>query len=116
MTITDGSGVNTTAGTKPRLYYKKSTDANTYVGNTSADNGWKYVEATGAGPFNFLTSYALLQSAVVAGDIIQYFVVAQDLAATPNVGINSGTFNAVPTSVALTSPIPRECRRIGGAL
>ena len=104
ITITDLSGVNTTAGTKPRLYYKKSTDANTYAGNTNADNGWKFVEATNAtSPFTFTTSYALLQSAVAAGDVIQYFVTAQDLAGTPNVGINSGIFNAIPASVALTA-------------
>lgn len=101
--ITDLSGVNTTPGTKPRLYFKKSTDANTYAGNTSADNGWKYVEATNAAsPFSFTTDYSLLQSPVATSDVIQYFVVAQDLAGTPLVGINNGTFAATPASVALT--------------
>ncbi len=104
-TINDGSGVNVTAGTKPRLYYKKSTDANTYVGNTSADNGWKYVEASNAvTPFSFTIDYSIINGgSVTAGDMIQYFVVAQDNAGTPNIGINSGTFAAAPTSVALTS-------------
>ncbi len=103
-TITDPSVVNVTPGTKPRLYYKKSTDANTYVGNTSADNGWKYVEASnGASPFSFTMNGALLQTAIAAGDVIQYFVVAQDQNGTPNVGINSGTFAATPASVNLTS-------------
>lgn len=104
VAITDGLGVDVNPGTKPRLYFKKSTDANTYAGNTNADNGWKYVEASnGATPFSFTTNYALLQAPVVVGDIIQYFVVAQDIAGTPNVGINSGTFAAAPTSVALTA-------------
>lgn len=103
-TITDASGVNTTSGTKPRLYFKKSTDANNFVGNTSSDNGWKWVEASNSSsPFSFTTNYSLLQSAVAGGDIIQYFVVAQDLFGTPNVSINSGTFAATPSSVALTS-------------
>jgi hypothetical protein len=103
-TITDASGINNTPGTNPRLYFKKSTDANTYAGNTSGDNGWKYVEASNASsPFNFTTDYSLLQSPVTGGDIIQYFVVAQDLAGTPNVSINSGTFAAAPSSVALTA-------------
>lgn len=103
-TITDGTGVNTTAGTKPRLYFKKSGDANTFAGNTSANNGWKFVEATNSSsPFSFTLDYSLLQSAVVATDVIQYFVVAQDTAPTPNVGINSGVFNATPSSVALTA-------------
>jgi|GEM_PF-1594490 len=103
--ITDLSGVNTTAGTKPRLYYKKSTTANAFVGNTSSDLGWKYVEASnGSSPFTFTLNYAILDGAAPApGDVIQYFVVAQDLVTTPNVSLNSGTFNANPASVALTA-------------
>ncbi|MBK7818535.1 MAG: hypothetical protein IPJ60_14080 [Sphingobacteriaceae bacterium] len=94
-TITDPSNINTTVGTKPRLYYKKSTEANTYVGNTVANNGWKYVEASNASsPFNFTINYSLLFTGgnVVAGDIIQYFVTAQDLAAPVHVGLNNGGF------------------------
>ncbi|MFM8486498.1 MAG: beta strand repeat-containing protein, partial [Bacteroidota bacterium] len=103
-TITDASGVNVTTGTSPRLYYKKSTDANTYAGNTSADNGWKFVETTStSSPFTFTMDAGLLQSPIVTGDNIQYFVVAQDNATTPNVGINSGTFTTAPASVGLTS-------------
>ena len=99
VVITDpGSGVNITTGTKPRVYYKKSTDAND-------ETGWKEVEANGAStPFDFTINYSLLADGSVSiGDIIQYFVVAQDLAGTPNVGINSGTFATTPSSVALTS-------------
>lgn len=106
VAITDPSGVNTSAGTKPRVYYRKTTNANTYVGNTSATNGWKYVEtSSGSSPFSFTINYALLypSGTVSPGDEIQYFVVAQDLATTPNVGINAGNFNAQPTSVALTA-------------
>ncbi|MEO6253340.1 MAG: T9SS type A sorting domain-containing protein [Ferruginibacter sp.] len=105
VTITDaGSGVNIAAGTRPRLYFKKSTNANTFLDNTSGTDGWKYVEATGVAgsPFSFTTNYLLINGGVAIGNIIQYFVVAQDLAATPNVAINSGVFNATPTSVALT--------------
>ncbi|MFN8305987.1 MAG: hypothetical protein U0T79_04365 [Ferruginibacter sp.] len=105
VTITDGSGVNITAGTRPRMYFKKSTNANTFNDNTNATDGWKYVEATGAGgsPFDFTTNYALVNGGVTNGDVIQYFIVSQDNAGTPNVGINSGTFAAAPASVALTS-------------
>ena len=103
--ITDPTGINTTAGTKPRIYYKKSTNANTFNDNTSATDGWKYTEATNAAsPFSFSVDYSILQGgSVTAGDIIQYFVVAQDLNGTPRVGLNAGAFTTQPTSVALTA-------------
>ncbi len=106
VAITDSNGVNTTAGTKPRLYYKRSTDTNAWNSNTSSTAGWKYVEANGASsPFDFTINYSLLNggTGVSAGTTVQYFVVAQDLASTPLVAINSGAFAATPSSVALTS-------------
>ncbi|MBI5473305.1 MAG: T9SS type A sorting domain-containing protein [Ignavibacteriae bacterium] len=107
VSITDASGVNTSSGTRPRLYYKRSTDANTYNDNTSGTDGWKYNEAAGGGgsPFSFTINYSLLNggTGVATGQVVQYFVVAQDLAGPPNIGINSGTFNSAPSSVALTA-------------
>lgn len=104
-TITDPSGVNTTAGTKPRLYYKKSTNANTFNDNTNATDGWKYVEASNStSPFSFTIDYtALLGGTVSAGDIIQYFVISQDLAGTPNVSMNAGGFTLNPATVNLAA-------------
>lgn len=109
-TITDASGVNTTSGTRPRLYFRKSTNANTFAGNTSADNGWKWVEANNtSSPFDFTINYALLTGgAANPGDVIQYFVIAQDIAATPNVTFSAGGsnlmgFNSLPTSVNITA-------------
>ncbi len=103
VTITDPTGVNVSPGTKPRVYYKKSTDNNNIVDNTVFTDGWKYAEANGTtSPFDFTITYSnIFGGSVTTGDVIQYFVVAQDLASTPNVGINSGTFNTTPTSVAL---------------
>ena len=105
-TITDNDGVNTTVGTMPRVYYRRNSDANTYNSNLSGTNGWKYAEATNtAGPFSFTINYSLLWggAGVSSGQIIEYFVVAQDLVATPNISINSGSFNAAPSSVVLTA-------------
>lgn len=104
-TITDPSGINTTAGTKPRLYYKKTTNANTFIGNTSADDCWKFVEATNSStPYSFNINYALLLGgSVSAGDVIQYFVTAQDLNSTPNIGLNNGGFTSQPASVNLSA-------------
>jgi hypothetical protein len=104
-TITDVSGVNTTAGTRPRIYYKKSTNANSLPAtNDNTTDGWKYTETSNtSNPFSLLIDYSRIFGGVAGGDVIQYFVVAQDLASTPNVNINSGTFAAQPASVALTS-------------
>lgn len=106
VTITDASGVNVDPGTKPRVYYKRLTDANEYNNNGPSTDGWKYAEANGSSsPFDFTIDYSLLNggSGVTTGDQVQYFVVAQDLAGTPNVGINSGAFASTPLSVDLTS-------------
>jgi Ig-like domain CHU_C associated len=106
-TITDFTGVNTTAGSKPRVYFKKSTESNVYSPaspNNSTYNGWKYVEATGTAPnFSLTINYSLLTSPVAAGETINYFVVAQDVLATPNVGANVAILQAgvCPTSVNL---------------
>lgn len=104
-TITDPSGVNNTPGTAPRLYYKKTTNTNTFNTNTNATDGWKYVQASNTtSPFSFTIDYTLLfGGSVAAGDVIQYFVVAQDLNGTPIVGINAGGFTTQPTSVNLTA-------------
>ena len=101
--ITDLSGVNTTTHL-PRIWFKKSTESNAYNGNTSADNGWKYAVALNtSSPFQFSIPYGLLNSTLVAGDIVQYFVSAEDLAPLPNAGIQSGTFpiGYIPTSADL---------------
>jgi hypothetical protein len=106
VSIVDADGVNTADGTKPRLYYKRSTEANVYNSNDNSTDGWKYVEtSSGSSPFSFTIDYSKLNggTGVSEGTIIQYFVVAQDLASTPNIGINSGTFNSPPSSVNLTS-------------
>lgn len=83
VAVADGDGVDGNAGTRPRVYFKRSTDANEWNDNTSASDGWKYVEASGAtSPFDFTIDYALLNggTGVAATDVVQYFVVAQDLA------------------------------------
>lgn len=102
-TITDASGVNVAPGTKPRLWFKKSTDNDALpTSNNASGNGWKYVEATNnTSPFTFTFDYSLLSTPVMAGDSISYFITAQDLASTPNVGANLAIFATPPTSAAL---------------
>ncbi len=104
--IIDPDGVNGTAGTAPRIYFKKSSDANVFGGNTSGDNGWKWTESTGTSPFNFTIDYSIINGGSVAlADTIQYFVVAQDLAGTPAVASNPST-GFVGTSVSTITSAP----------
>ncbi len=101
ITITDPSSVNTTTA-KPRAYYKKSTDTDAYNNNTNGTNGWKFVEAIGTtSPFDFTIDYSKLHTTPDVGNTIQYFIVAQDEALTPNVGIYSGSFANAQSSVDL---------------
>jgi hypothetical protein len=80
-TITDNSGTVAGGANAPRFYFKKSTDADVFgVPNNSTGNGWKYVvTSSGSSPYSFNVDYSLLTGGgVTAGDVIQYFVVAQD--------------------------------------
>jgi len=118
--ITDLSGgINVTSGTKPRLYYKTSTNANAFVGNTNADNGWKWVEATGStSPFDFNIDYSILNGTVTNGTVINYFVVVQNVATTPAVRFNPA-IGAVGTTVAtsgMTAPTTPNSYTIVSAL
>lgn len=104
VNISDRTSVNTSAGTSPRLYFKKTTDANTYIANTNTNNGWKYVESTSTtNPFSFTIDYSLFNTLVAAGDTIQYFVIAQDGSTPSNVSVNSVILNSSASTVDLTS-------------
>lgn len=103
--ITDQSGVNNSTY-KPRCYYKRSTDGNVINDNTNATDGWKYVVSNGTtSPFDFTIDYSILNggTGVVTGNVVQYFVIAQDLVGTPNVGSNQATFSTAPAIDSLVS-------------
>lgn len=78
-TITDGIGVSGGANL-PRIYFKKTSDANVFGGNTSSDNGWKYTLATNTtSPYSFTLDYSIINGGTVSpGDAILYFIMAQD--------------------------------------
>ncbi|HZV70714.1 MAG TPA: hypothetical protein VFG10_14265 [Saprospiraceae bacterium] len=102
--ITDVSNVEGSTGIRPRVYYKRSTDANVFNDNTNATTGWKYAEAnTSVSPFDFTIDYTLLSggAGVAVGNTVQYFVVAQDQHAPVNLGLQSGVFNVEPSTVVL---------------
>jgi hypothetical protein len=103
-TITDASGVASGANA-PRLYYKKSTssDPNNNIATTNDNtvNGWKYVVASGSGPYSFSIDYSLLPGGFTTGDSMMYFVIAQDVSG--NVGTVVASISPCPTNVQLTS-------------
>lgn len=81
--ITDISDVETLPGLSPRFYYKRNYDTNAFIGNYSYNKGWKYVEASGTtSPFSFTIDYGKLYNnssgVMKPGDIVEYFVTAQD--------------------------------------
>ncbi|HRE41666.1 MAG TPA: hypothetical protein PLG90_10045 [Ignavibacteria bacterium] len=105
--IDDNSGVDVSPGSKPRIYYKKSTDDNVFIGNTSGDNGWKWTKATNStSPFSFEINYSIVfGGSVSTGNTIQYFIVAQDSAVPANVGSNPSP-GFVATSVGSITSAP----------
>jgi len=104
-TIRDISGINVTSGTAPRLYYKKSSNTNELNDNTSATNGWKWVETSSlTNPYDFTIDYSKLYGGTASfGDRILYFVVAQDILGIPKVSSKTCTFAVSPSGVNLTS-------------
>ena len=99
-TITAAAGgVNTSSGTRPRLYYKKSSENNAFgnypADNASSFNGWKYVESTNSGSsFSFAMDYSKFSSPLAPGDSVTYFIIAEDNAPTPNVVVSVAGFSA----------------------
>lgn len=103
--ITDKSGVNNAVGFKPRLYFKKSTDSNIFVSNSSADIGWKYVEATNTtSPYHFNPNFNLLHGDTPSNNTyVQYFILAQDLSPKSNISFMRARASGTALSVNLQS-------------
>lgn len=102
-TITDYSGVNKT-NSAPRLYYRATKNSNSWVGNSSSQDGWKYSTATISGDqYTFTLDYNKLNGGMQVGDIIEYFIIAQDVAPTQNISVSRGFFSVTPTSTDLNA-------------
>ncbi|MEP7010694.1 MAG: hypothetical protein ABJC13_10255 [Acidobacteriota bacterium] len=104
-TITDvGSGVPTTGVGLPVIYFRKGIAG--ALASTQATSG-------GGGSYTFTINYALVAGgSVTTGDTIQYYVAAQDGAATPNVTTNpvagAGGFTANPPAAATPPTTPNS--------
>ena len=98
--IVDRFGINSSLPTRARLYFKKKTDANTYISNSPLVGGWKYIFTNDSvNTFNFQINFSLLNSVVSIGDTIEYFIVAQD--SNNNIGPENIGFNVWPISTNL---------------
>ena len=108
-TITDGSGVPTMGVGLPVLYYRKG-----MAGAFTA------AQATygGGSSYTFTIDYGML-GGVMMGDAIQYYVVAQDTAATPNVGANpsagAGGFTTNPPAAGTPPTTPNSYTIVASA-
>lgn len=94
--ISDFVGVPTTGSLIPRIYFRKN--SNSYVSN----QGSLTAGSTYSGTWSFTINFASMGS-VSDGDVISYFICAQDRAATPNVtsspstGLVASDVNSVST-------------------
>ena len=108
-TITDGSGVPTMGAGLPVLYYRKGM-AGAYTAAQATYGG--------GSSYTFTIDYGML-GGVMIGDAIQYYVVAQDTAATPNVGANpsagAGAFTTNPPAAGTPPTTPNSYTIVASA-
>ncbi|MEI6681394.1 MAG: T9SS type A sorting domain-containing protein [Bacteroidota bacterium] len=101
-TITDASGVGTGTGL-PRLYWKKF-----YNGS------WTSVQGTSIGSNQYTFTFG---SGVVLNDSIYYYVVAQDVATTPNIGAmpsgGASGFTINPPACSTPPTVPYAYKIVG---
>jgi trimeric autotransporter adhesin len=95
VTITDGSGVPTAGNGRPVLYWKINS------------NSWQSVSGTWTGGSNYSFSFG---QGVVFGDVVSYYIVAQDnspqnnTVASPSAGASGFTTNPPACSTPPSSP------------
>ncbi|MEJ7588812.1 MAG: hypothetical protein WKI04_14745 [Ferruginibacter sp.] len=96
--ITDETGIPLSGGTVPRIYYRKNAGAwfsrpGTNTAGTALNSTW---------------SFTIVESdlgGVSGGDAVNYYIIAQDILATPNVGASpSAGFNATSVVNVVTHP------------
>ncbi|GAB3582025.1 hypothetical protein GCM10027345_25580 [Hymenobacter daeguensis] len=103
VTITDASGV-ATGTSAPRLYYRRGATGPFVFVNAGSVSGSQYT---------FTLDYALLGGSAAVGDVIQYYVAAQDLAAAPNLSTSPGGGSGL-TPPGTTAPATPSAYQIVG--
>jgi trimeric autotransporter adhesin len=96
--IVDATGVPTTGSLVPRIYYKKSTGGTwfskpgTLTSGTATNGNWS------------LTISSADLGTLTAGDIVQYYVIAQDVASPANIGSSPSGAVASDVNTVTTHP------------
>lgn len=83
VNISDATGVPTTGTQVPRVYFRKGSgswfsNAGTLTSGTSTSGTWDF------------TISAAPMGGLAIGDVVSYFIIAEDIVATPNIGSNPG--------------------------
>ncbi len=101
-TITDASGVPTTGSLQPRIYYRKN------AGSYSSSQGVLSSGTATNGTWTFTIVVADM-GGVGIGDQVFYYVIAQDIAGTPNISSNpSGVTATNVNTVSSPPPVPNN--------
>ncbi|WP_207492242.1 T9SS type A sorting domain-containing protein [Aridibaculum aurantiacum] len=110
-TITDASGVPTSGSLVPRVYYRKGTTGawysqpGTLVGGSATNGTWNFTIQ----PSDF--------GGLVTGDIVQYYVIAQDVVTpTPNISSNPAGVVATDVNTVSTHPATLNSYTVGVTL
>ena len=109
VTITDVSGVPTSGLLQPRIYYRKN------AGTWFSSQG---VLASGTGingTWNFNIIAADMGGLIVT-DNVQYYVIAQDILALPNISSNPAGAIATDVNTVTTAPTTPNNYNIGNAI
>lgn len=97
VTITDESGVPTTGSLVPRIYYRKGT------GTWYSQPGTRTAGTATNGTWSF-TIVAADMGGITAGDQVSYYLIAQDVASTPNIESSPAGVTAVDVNTITTAP------------
>jgi hypothetical protein len=89
-TISDASGLPTSGSFLPKIYFRKN------AGTYSSSQGSLTSGTSISGDWTFTIDYATI-GGVASSDVIDYYIIAQDIASTPN--ISSSPLGVVATDV-----------------
>jgi len=97
VTITDATGVPTSGILMPRIYYRKNaggyfSQPGTLTSGTATNGQWSF------------TIVAADMGGLVATDVVSYYIIAQDIVATPNISSNPGGVVATDVNIIITPP------------